>query len=220
MIRRGDILRSQAVIDEADETRRLILRPELYDVVRYDRRQGDLLVNAKATSDAQSYCRIIGRHLFRNELLFDPVLPPPRYSLEPIRERGRSLFTCAEFEAIEEVRLSMLDLEHPSLNHVKTRLGPHDALAALQLVGGQIDPSALLQRARIDFRLVGEDRERAVFVLPPITAIYEHDELSEVIEEFIELRGLLLPRAESLDAVSQCLFTIDREVHQPRSAAG
>ncbi|MCE7901051.1 MAG: hypothetical protein DYH07_13310, partial [Armatimonadetes bacterium ATM1] len=103
---------------------------------------------------------------------------------------------------------------------VKTRLGPHDALAALQLVGGQIDPSALLQRARIDFRLVGEDRERAVFVLPPITAIYEHDELSEVIEEFIELRGLLLPRAESLDAVSQCLFTIDREVHQPRSAAG
>lgn len=220
MIRRGDILRSQAVIDEADETRRLILRPELYDVVRYDVRQGDLLVNAKSTSDAKSYCRIIGRHLFKNELLFDPLAPPPRYSLEPIRERGRSLFTCAEFGAIEEVRLGILDLEHPSQKHVKNRLGPDDAFAALDMVGGQLDPDALLPRARIDFRMVGEDRERHVFILPPIDAIYEHDELSEAIEAFIETRGLLLPRAESLDAVSESLFTFDREVHQLRSAAG
>ena len=220
MIRRGDILRSHAVIDEGDETRRLILRPELYDVVRYDSRQGDLLVNAKAISDAQSYCRIIGHNVFRSDLLFDPIVPPPRYTLEPIREHGRALFSCAEFEGIEEVRLSVLDLEHPSLNHVKTRLGPHDAFAALQMVGGEIDPTALLQRARIDFRLTGEDRERPVFILPPITAIYEHDELSEAIEEFIEARRLLLSRAESLDAVSESLFTINRDVLQPRSAAG
>lgn len=208
MIRRGDTLRSQAVIDEDAETRRLILRPELYDVVRYDQRHSDLLINARGQADTRAFCRLIGRHIFKNDFLFDAFDPPARYTLEPIREEGQAILTCAEFDQLEYVQLSVLDVEHPSLDHVRVRLGPDDVFTALQLVGGEIDPTALLQRAKFSFKIFGEKRVRPVFIIPPIGAIYEHDDVAEVIEEFIERRGLLLPRTESLNACSDTLFTM------------
>ncbi len=208
MIRRGDTLRSQAVIDEDAETRRLILRPELYDVVWYDQRHGDLLINVRGQTDIRAFCRLIGRHIFKNDFLFDAFDPPIRYTLEPIREEGQAILTCAEFDQLEYVQLSVLDVEHPLLDHVCVRLGPDDVFTALQLVGGEIDPTALLQRAKFSFKIFGEKRVRTVFIIPPIGAIYEHDDVAEVIEEFIERRGLLLPRTESLNACADTLFTM------------
>jgi len=208
MIRRGDSLRSQAVIDDDDATRRLILRPELYDVVRYDTQHGDLLVNARAKGDTLAYCRLIGRHLFKNNFLFDAADTPVRYTLEPIRDQERVVLSAAEFASIEYVSLCVLDLEHPSHDNVRTRLGPDDAITALDLAGGQINPTAVLRRAQYKFKMVNEKRERSVIIIPPITAIYEHDDLAEEIEEFIERRGLLLPRMESLNACPESLFTM------------
>jgi len=208
MIRRGDTLRSQAVINDDDETRRLILRPELYDVVRYDTRHGDLLVNARANGDAHAYCRLIGWHLFKNGFLFDALETPRRYSLDPIRSEGQAVLTCAEFERIEYVNLCVLDLEHPTHDHVRLRLGPDDVFTALQLTGGTIDPDAVLTRAQFKIKLFNEKRERSVIIVPPITAIYEHDDTADVIEAYIEQRGLLLPRTESLDACAETLFTM------------
>lgn len=208
MIRRGDTLRSQAVIDDDAETRRLILRPELYDVVRYDLRHGDLLINARGQADTRAFCRLIGRHIFKNDFLFDAFDPPGRYTLEPIRKEGQAILTCAEFDQLEYVQLCVLDLEHPSLDHVRVRLGPDAVFTALQLVGGEIEPTALLQRAKFVFKIFGEKRERPVFIIPPIGAIYEHDDVAEVIEEYIERRGLLLPRTESLNACADTLFTM------------
>lgn len=187
MIRRGDTLRSQAVIDEDEETRRLILRPELYDVVRYDVRHGDLLVNARAQADIRSYCRFIGRHVFANDFLFDGIEPPPRYTLEPIRSEGQAILTRGEFDVIEEVRLDTLDLEHPAFDNGGIRIGPPDVFALLPLVGGRIDPSAVLTRAKFVFKIAGEKRMRAVTITPPITADYEHDVVGDVIELFLVL---------------------------------
>lgn len=208
MIRRGDTLRSQAVIDEDEETRRLILRPELYDVVRYDMRHGDLLVNARAQADIRSYCRFIGRHIFGNDFMFDGIEPPPRYTLEPIRTEGEAILTRGEFDAIEEVRLDTLELEHPELDHGGVRLGPSDVFALLPLVGGQIAPSAILTRAKFVFKIAGEKRARSAIIIPPITAIFEHDGIGDVIELFLERRGILLPRMESLRAAPNSLFAM------------
>lgn len=208
MIRRGDTLRSHAVIDEDEETRRLILRPELYDVVRYDMRHGDLLVNARAQADIRAYCRFIGRHVFGNDFMFDGIEPPPRYTLEPIRSEGQAILTRGEFDVIEEVRLDTLDLEHPAFDNGGIRIGPHDVFALLPLVGGRIDPSAVLRRAKFVLKIAGEKRMRPVTITPPITADYEHDGVGDVIDLFLERRGILLPRTESLRAAPDSLFAM------------
>lgn len=208
MIRRGDTLRTQPVIDDQDESRRLVLRPELYDVVRYDPRHGDLLVNARAQADVRAYCHYIGLHVFGNQALFDSFEPPPRYSLEPIRAIGQAVLDRGEFEEIEEVSLVTLDLVHPALDHVEVRLGPDDVFTALQLVGNRIDDSAVMKRAKFGFTLVGEKRTRSVVIEPPIKATYEHDEAAEVIELFLEDRKFLMTRTESLNAAAQTLFAV------------
>ncbi|HMN39463.1 MAG TPA: hypothetical protein PKE29_01365 [Phycisphaerales bacterium] len=208
MIRRGDTLRTQPVIDDQDESRRLVLRPELYDVVRYDPRHGDLLVNARAQGDVRAYCHYIGLHIFNNQALFDSFEPPPRYSLEPIRAIDPSILDPGEFKEIEEVTLATLDLEHPALDHVEVRLGPDNVFTALQLVGNRIDDSALMTKAKLCFKLVGEKRVRPVLLEPPIKATYEHDDAAEVIELFLEDRKFLMTRTESLNAVAQTLFAV------------
>ena len=208
MVRRGDTLRSQAVIDDDNASRRLVLRPELYDVVRYDPRHGDLLINARAQADVRAYCHYVGLHVFGNQALFDSFEPPPRYSLEPIRALGEASIDPGEFEAIERVTLVTLDLEHPQLDHVGVRLGPDNAFTALRLVGNRIDDSAVMTRAKLGIKLAGERRTRSVIITPSITATYEHDDGAGVIEAFLEQRGFLLTRTESLHAVTEMLFAV------------
>ena len=208
MVRRGDTLRSQPVIDDDAQTRRLLLRPELYDVVRYDRRHGDLLVNAKAKADVRAYCFLVGEHLFADRFLFDPHLAPKRYTLEPIREHGLAALTHADIAGIEGVRLVLLQLAHPKDGDAKVTLDANDVLASLSLLGGHISPEAVLKRAIFKIRLAGEERERRVKITPPIGAVYERDDGGEAVESFIENRGFLLPREESLRGAPDTLFTL------------
>jgi hypothetical protein len=166
------------------------------------------LVNARAQGDVRAYCHYIGLHIFNNQALFDSFEPPPRYSLEPIRAMGQAVLDRGGFEEIEEVSLVTLDLVHPALDHVEVRLGPDDVFTALQLVGNRIDDSAVMMRAKLCFKLVGEKRTRPVLLEPPIKATYEHDDAAEVIELFLEDRKFLMTRTESLNAVAQTLFAV------------
>jgi len=150
MVRRGDTLRSQPVIDDDAQTRPLLLRSELYDVVRYDRRHGDLLVNAKAKADVRAYCILVGQHLFDDRFLFDPYLAPKRYTLEPIREQGLAALTYADIDGIECVRLVLLRLEHPDNGDAKVTLDADDVLASLSLLGGRITDALDLLHAAHD----------------------------------------------------------------------
>ena len=210
MIRRGDTRRNQLVIDDNDEskTKPLLHRPELYDVVRYDNRHGDLLVNAKCKSDIRAYCLMVGKHLFDDRFAFDPMMAPRRYTLDPIRDNGPACLSCAHIDGLDEARLTLLRMEPPGYDSTPFTIGPGDVFHALHLIGGAIDPSAELTRAVMRFRLRGQRRERSVTLAPPITATYERDDAAEVIEQFIEHAGFLLPREESLRGAPETLFSM------------
>lgn len=210
MIRRGDTRRNQLVIDDDDETRTkpLIHRPELYDVVRFDERYGDLLINAKAKADIRAYCLMVGKHLFDDRWVFDPTLAPRRYTLDPIRDNGPACLSCAHIDGLEEVRLTLLRMEPPGYDCTPFTIGPGNVFEALSLIGGVLDSSAELTRAVLRFRLRGQRRERAVTITPPITAKYERDDAAEPIEQFIEQAGFLLPREESLRGAPETLFSL------------
>ena len=208
IVRRGDTKRSQLAIDDDDgKTRPVIFRPELYDVIRYDQRYGDLLVNARSKADIRAYCYLIGEHLFGDKFAFDPNLAPRRYTLNAIREHGQACLTFADINGIESVRLHLLELELPGYDNTPITFGPGDAFLALQAVGG-IDSEAVLIRAVFKIRIRGERRERTVVIIPPITATYDRDDAGSLIETFIERREYLLPRSESLRGAPETLFSL------------
>jgi hypothetical protein len=210
MIRRGDTRRNQLIIDDDDErkTKPFIHRPELYDVVRFDQRHGDLLINATAKTDIRAYCLLVGQHLFGDRFLFDPNLAPRRYTLNPIQDDGPACQTCADIDGVDGFRLELLQLEPPGFDRTPITIGPGDVFTALKAFGGPIESTADLIRAVFKVQVRGERRERRVVITPPITAIYERDDAGELIEELIERRGYLLPRTESLRGAPETLFSM------------
>lgn len=211
IVRRGDIKRCVLTIDDDNggKSSRLIYRPELYDVIRYDRRHGDLLVCARSKPDTRSYCYLVGQHLFNDRFAFDPHLAPKRYTLNAIREHGAACLTCADIDGIEHVRLSTLELRPPDSDGTPVKIGPGDALHAVyRMFGGRIEPDVELIRATFAILLRGEQRERTLVISPPITASFDIDHACEPIELFIELRQFLLPRSESLLGAPETLFSL------------
>jgi len=211
IVRRGDIKRSVLTIDDdhGGDSSRLIYRPELYDVIRYDRRYGDLLVCARSKPDIRAYCYLIGQHLFDDRFAFDPHLAPRRYALNAIREHGTGCLTSADIDGIEYARLKTLEIRPPDSDGTPVKIGPGDALhTAYQMFGGRIEPDIELIRATFAFLLTGEQRERTLVIAPPITATFDIDHACEPIELFIELRQFLLPRSESLLGAPETLFSL------------
>jgi hypothetical protein len=211
IVRRGDLKRSVLTIDDDNDgkSNRVIYRPELHDVIRYDNRYGDLLVCARSKADTRAYCNLVGQHLFSDRFAFDPHLAPRRYTLNAIREHGAACLTCADIDGIEHVRLKTLDLRPPDSDGTPIRVGPGDALQAVyQLLGGRIDRDVELIRATFAILLRGERRERTLVITPPITASFDIDHACEPIQQFIELRQFLLPRSESLLGAPETLFSL------------
>lgn len=210
IFRRGDIKRSVLTIDDDNggNSKPLVYRPELYDVIRYDQRCGDLLINARSKPDTRAYCYLIGEHLFGDRFAFDPHLAPRRYSLNAIREDGPACVTCADIDGFESVRLVLLELRPPDFDSTPIRIGPGNVFAALQMFGGRIEPEAALIRAVFKILICGEQKERTLVIRPPITASFDLDDACELIEVFIERRGYLLPRSESLLGAPETLFSL------------
>lgn len=210
IIRRGDTRRNQPVIDDRDETRSrpLLHRPELYDIVRYDARHGDLLVMAKAKSEVRAYCHLIGLHLFNDRFAFDPALAPRRYSLDPIRDDGAACLERGRIDGVLDLRLDVLGLVPAGHDGTPVTIGPGDVFGVIRALGGTLSRRASLPYAVLKIRLRGERDERRVAIRPPISATYERDDASEIVEEVVERIGLLLPRSESLHGAPQTLFSM------------
>lgn len=209
MIRHGDTRRNQPILDEQDEslTRPLIHRPELYDIVRYDARHGDLLVMAKAKSVVRAYCYLIGHHLFGDRFTFDPALAPRRYTLDPFRDDGAICLERGRIDGVVSLRLELLKMIPFGHDRTPITIGTGDVYGTLSFLGGSIPRLADLRHAVLRIGLRGERDERRVAITPPITATYERDDASEIIEDVIDRIGLLMPRAESLHGAPETLFS-------------
>jgi len=68
--------------------------------------------------------------------------------------------------------------------------------------------AAIMSKAKLVFKMEGERRARPVTIIPPITVVFEHDELGDIIEQFLLDRHLMLPRTESLRASPESLFAM------------
>lgn len=217
-VRRGDVRRNQAVLDESDErvTRLLLHRPELFDLIRYDSRSGDLLVSPRARPEMLAYCQLIGKHLFNDRFLFDPIGAPPRYTLSPIIEEGIGCIIRGRITGVSEVRLHRLQFMLPGIK-TPLMIGPGDVFSVLAALGGRFDPKSALMNATLKIRPRGGRSEETATITPPWGASYERDD-AELIEAVIEACGFLLPREMSLHGTPETLFSVPGVVRAARGA--
>lgn len=205
LISRGDTLKRQGVIEDGQRRTRLF-RPEEFDLVSYDLKHGDLLIKAKGITDRRVYCQAIGLCLFGDRLLFDPDLSPPRYSLDPLRERGRAALTFAHIPGIESAWLERLEVKREDYDDGVIKIHAPHVWELLELFGRPVPSTTVFFRAAIKFKLAGLKRERTLVLTPPFRCSCEQDDHGEIIEQFMEAGGYVLPRSESLLEISPTVF--------------
>jgi len=208
LISRGDTMKRQSVI-EGGQRRTKLFRPEEFDLICYDPKRGDLLVKVKSVTDLRVYCQAIGLCLFGERFLFDPELSPTRYSLGPLRERGRAALTCAHIPGIEGAWLHRLDVRRNDFDGGKMRIEAPYVWEMLELFGNPVPKAAVYFRAALKFKLEGLKKERTLIITPPYRCQCEQDDYGELIERFMDEGGYLLPRAESMREIPQTLFDLD-----------
>jgi len=209
-IRRGDVRRNQAVLDDADErvTKLMIHRPEVHDLIRYDARYGDLLIGPRAEAERMAFAQLVGLHLFKDRFMFDVNMAPPRYTLSPILEEGPGCMLRGLVAGVAELRLDRLQFRMPGYGQPPITIGPGDVFAGLAAFGGRLDPRAKLMCATLKIRPRGSRKELSAMISPPWGARYEREDAGELIEEIIERIGFLLSREMSLHGTPATLFSV------------
>ena len=207
LISRGDTLKRHGVIEEG-QRRTQLFRPEEFDLVCYDPMRGDLLIKVKSSTDCRVYCQAVGLCLFGDRFLFDPGLSPSRYSLAPLRDRGRAALTFAHIPGIEGARLDRLEITRRDFDGGVIKIHGARVWELLELFGNPLPDAAVLFRAAIKFKLAGLKRERTMVLTPPFRCSCEQDDYGEVIEQYMEAGGYLLPRSESMREIPQTLFDV------------
>ncbi len=192
LVRRGDAIQRQAVIDMVTtETRRIAFRPERFDALVYRSDEGELRVNARTDADARAYLEHIGRCVFGRDSLFVADGLPARYVLNPIVDRGEKCLVCDDVPEISRVRLTSLEWVNEA-SALKVKVGPHpDVFRALR---SQPTPDEWFSRELVSatFRVTYRSgRELSHRVVPPNDAVGDD---CEVFLRWLSLRGFFQDR--------------------------
>jgi len=203
LIRRGDVLHREAVVDPVTaSTRHIAFRPQRFDALIYTCGDGELLVNAKTDADARAYLGYVGEHIFGNTALFLSEGLPARYSLTPIIVQGTRCLDCGDVPELARVRLIALEWRHPG-SKMKRRLGPFDdVFRGMSDEGDTFPAGAVLLSAT--FRLMYRDgRETTRRVVPPNDIVGED---CEVFQRWLALRGFLRDRGVATRGLTRVLL--------------
>jgi hypothetical protein len=116
-VRFGEILQQAAPLN--DTVKRVVPRPERYVFLSYSPETRCLEVFSKELKEADVFATLWGKHLFGDMNHFFPDETNHRYTLAPLRERGRDILTCGDVDRLNHVALAELDIVMPG-NHGQT----------------------------------------------------------------------------------------------------
>jgi hypothetical protein len=158
----------------------------------YNRKFGELRINAKTGKEKALYCRLLGKHMFGNEDLFPTGV---KYTLDPLREFGFDALAPGGIEGIRDVRMIDLKLGDPDDRYgvITTRHGD-DLLVWAQEKKKNIQIERRLISATFKMELEGRKTELAITVRPPNVAIYSRGRVSSIIEAWLSQRGFIISK--------------------------
>jgi len=191
LVRHGKSMRREASHWDDGTSKTEFYRPQQHDVLIYDEKHDEIGVHAETKGEKSLYLRTLGRVLFGREDYF-PVAK--KYTLAPLVEHGAAALNCADVDGIEHVKLveyrQYWGGEHRE-SEVRRATDIFAALAsrgADHMMGGL--PAAAVFRVKFD----DSPKERRVVIRAPASARYERNEDSELVEQWLRLRGFLLRR--------------------------
>lgn len=187
LVRRGDPVSRQAMIDEKGESGSVFYRPEQYDLLVYDSELGELRMTAKTQWLSKLYRAVFGEYCFGDVDFFQEVC---RYDFSPLRN-GKNSILHFEFPEIERIKLTEIFLHHkegPS-GHIEVRRGK-DLFQSFESQDMAF-PEGEIERASFSIKLKGIRNQRTLKIGEGNKESVGNDQYRSLFEKWMLARGFI-----------------------------
>ncbi len=190
LVRHGQPYKREGTLENG-QSASVYYRPEKFDVLIYNPEIGELAIHAGTKGEKQTYCKLLGRHIFGSKTFFDIEGAAGKFTLRPIVEDWRACVACDDIDGIEEIRLSELQFRHASAQyHIEVHKAD-DVFRALEDIQRSLPAKAKLLRAGFKVKFRNSVRPRTVVIRPPNITIFDRESDSDLLNEWLSVRGFI-----------------------------
>ena len=196
LVRHGMPFKREGSLKEG-QSETVFYRPEIHDVLVYDRIVNELALHAGTKGERELYLAAFGKHLFGDAEYFPD---DQKFTLEPLKSGDTSCLACGDIDGIEEVKLTEVQrLWGGAYGDIEIRKSKN-YLASLASRGDRIPEQANLILASFAVKFDDAKIPRSAKIRPPNVATYTRDEDSLLVEKWLRARGFIVEREEEADA--------------------
>lgn len=150
--------------------------------------------DGNSVKERRAYCAYLGKSLFGVSEFFEKK-DATKYTLEPLRTKGRASLDCGEVPGIQSARLTYLKCKFNGGNNHCIMHKAEDVFAGLEDLDETIPEDAEL--VCMGVKLTPEDSlggERNVRLYAPNISVYDHEADAEIAHQFLAMQGFIIPR--------------------------
>ncbi|MDR0392412.1 MAG: hypothetical protein LBH59_10930 [Planctomycetaceae bacterium] len=192
LIRHGSPIKRESTITDEGDSKGIIFRPEIYDVLNFLPDCGELQIHASTIGEKKIYCNLIGTHIFGDGEFFIYSDNTEKFTLQPFCRDWRNSLICSDIDGIESVvPIEVRFVIDEELRHTATHKADN-LFDAFEHAGHQRLTFYNVNRLTLRIKFSGDQSMRNVTLCTPCTAIFERDSDSSLINLFLKRRGFIL----------------------------
>jgi hypothetical protein len=195
IVRHGGTYKGENALENG-EPKMLFFRPETYDLLIYYYKQGELAIYNESNSVKErcAYCTYLGKTLFDDSDFFQKD-DLAKYTLEPLRNKGRAALDCSEIEGLKSARLHQLRYTFGGENNHRITHVAEDVFTGLEDLNEVIPDDAKLVSMAVKITPDNDlGIERTVKLHYPNVSVYDHESDAEIAHQLLEANGFILKR--------------------------
>lgn len=169
----------------------LLFRPSEYDVVVYNRKNGELRVHGCSAKEVEILRLIFGKHVFHDENFFPGGA---RFTLAPLVEKGRDCLACHDIPGIEHVTLTEVQAHSGGRDWLRVTHQSGDLFNAIEQGRVVLSDASSLVRAGFLVRFSDSKKQRMVKIIGSNKLSVVRDGDTALIERWMTAQGFVKTR--------------------------
>lgn len=192
IVRHGGLYKREGSLENGEPSS-VHYRPMAFSLAIYDRRSGELRLNAKGKREKDMYRERVGYCLFGDRDFF--LGSTPKYTLEPLRRDGRECLRWSDVPGIRRVLLREVTMYLGGAYEHRRTESAADVFLALEERGEVLPEDALPTAAKFEFTFADSPKPRPVKIYHGNTAQYTRDGDADLVEQWFRLRRFIVQGA-------------------------
>jgi hypothetical protein len=192
-LRHGELLRRDCALQNNGQTKRVVYRPERYDIIGYTPNDCEFEIHSDTKREKKIYCQLFGKHLFRDENFIQCGDHTTRYTLAPLLKRGRDALTCSDIEGLDQIHLTELQAKkNIKMKYTETYKSDKDLFADWGTVEPKVNNAYILVRATFLVYFTDMIDPKKLTICTPNITILDRDIERTLIMNWLKLRGFIV----------------------------